>query len=149
MLFRSELAKGFDELYRLYNKPDSSKTQRRPNVRTTTPEDPDSPNIALADFPPREKKFKKLTPEERDRRCRLGLCSYCGKPGHWHDKCPVKPQRRNNRSHPNPPCTRTTKVEEETTTQSTPEPQPTISHLYMIPEHHFDTSFQDPDHKIN
>ena len=27
--------------------------------------------------------------------------------------------------------------------------QPTVSHLYTIPEHHFDTSFQDPDHDIN
>jgi Retrotransposon gag protein len=49
-----ELAKGFDELYRLYNKSDSSKPQRRPNVRTTTPKDLDAPNIALADFPPKD-----------------------------------------------------------------------------------------------
>jgi len=144
-----ELAKGFDELYRLYNKSDSSKPQRRPNVRTTTPEDPDAPNIALADFPPKDRKFKKLTPEERDRRRRLGLCSYCGKSGHWHDKCPVKPQRRNTGPRPNPPRTRATEVEDETTTQTTPEPLPTVSHLYTIPEHHFDTSFQDPDHDIN
>ena len=117
-----ELAKGFDELYRLYNKPDFSKPQQRTKVHTTTPEDPDSPNIALADFPPKDRKFKKLTPEEWDRRCHLSLYSYCGKSGHWNEKCPVKPQRRNNGSHPNPPRTRATKVEEETITQLTPEP---------------------------
>lgn len=42
----------------------------------------------------REKpKFKKLTPEEKDRRRREGLCLYCGSSEHKLDGCPLrKPQ---------------------------------------------------------
>ena len=80
-----ELVKGFNKLYCLYNKSDSSKPQWWPNVHTTTSEDPDAPNITLADFPPKDQKFKKLTPEEHDWRHQLRLCSYCSKFGHWHD----------------------------------------------------------------
>lgn len=38
-------------------------------------------------------KFKKLTPEEKERRKRLGLCNYCGADNHKLDNCPLrKPQ---------------------------------------------------------
>jgi hypothetical protein len=43
---------------------------------------------------PKEKpKFKKLTPEEKERRRREGLCTYCGSNQHKLEECPLrKPQ---------------------------------------------------------
>ncbi len=35
--------------------------------------------------------FKKLTAEEKARRFREGLCTYCGERGHIVAKCPTKP----------------------------------------------------------
>ncbi|KAL0190863.1 hypothetical protein M9458_013561, partial [Cirrhinus mrigala] len=32
-----------------------------------------------------------LSPEERERRMRLRLCLYCGKPGHLRSTCPTRP----------------------------------------------------------
>ncbi|KAI2644696.1 Retrotransposon-like protein 1 [Labeo rohita] len=35
--------------------------------------------------------FTRLSPEERERRMRLCLCLYCGKPGHLRSTCPTRP----------------------------------------------------------
>ena len=37
-------------------------------------------------------KFKKLTPEERDRLRKMGSCFYCRQPGHMAGQCPKKPK---------------------------------------------------------
>ncbi|KAL0158889.1 hypothetical protein M9458_046965 [Cirrhinus mrigala] len=40
---------------------------------------------------PMQIRFTRLTPEERERRMRLRLCLYCGKPGHLRSTCPTRP----------------------------------------------------------
>jgi hypothetical protein len=155
-----ELAKEFDQTWRMYN---TSRTQnnaysrRQPNVRSTNPDDPTDPAIALANFPPKPNQFKKLSQDEKDRRRRENRCLYCGEAGHWADKCPMKPRRRfnpnqsrfgqNNKS--STPRTRATHVEEDQTQPTPTDAPPSISHLYTIPEHHFDLSHPDPDHDHN
>jgi hypothetical protein len=41
-------------------------------------------------------KFKKLSDEEKKRRMDNKLCLYCGKPGHFSDKCPSRPKPQTN-----------------------------------------------------
>jgi hypothetical protein len=116
----------------------------------------EDPAIALAAFPPNSPKFTKLSQDEKDRRRRENRCLYCGKSGHWADKCPDKPCRRFNNtprfgqnSKSNNPRTHATHVEEERPTSAPPDIQPSVSHLYRVPEHHYDLSHPDPDHDVN
>ncbi|KAF5372642.1 hypothetical protein D9758_005289 [Tetrapyrgos nigripes] len=52
----------------------------------------------------------KLTPEERDRLCKLGACFACGQPGHMSNECPTflnntpRLSISQNTSHNFPPC---------------------------------------------
>jgi hypothetical protein len=39
------------------------------------------------------KKFRPLTQEKKDHRCRNNLCSYCGGQNHFADRCPKRPNR--------------------------------------------------------
>ena len=41
----------------------------------------------------KNRKFKPLTPEERQQRMTNNLCMYCGKPGHRAAECPAKTKR--------------------------------------------------------
>jgi len=157
-----ELAKEFNQTWRMYNNnrtpsSNSSFTRRRTNVRATNSDDQDDPAIALAGFPPTTKKFTKLSQDEKDRRRRENRCLYCGQAGHWADKCPDKPRRRFNstpsrfgqNSKPNNPRTRATRVDNDQDPPAPPDIQPSVSHLYTVPGHHFDLSAPDPDHDIN
>jgi hypothetical protein len=147
-----ELTKEFDTVWRTYNSAQPQQ-RRRTNIRATDTENPDNPSIALADFPPSQsqpRKFKKLSQDERDKRRREGRCLYCGKQGHWADKCLEKqnrPRFPNNRTRNNPPRTRATEVEPEQTDQPSPEPSTSISQIYAAPDHLFDLSHPDPDYE--
>jgi hypothetical protein len=147
-----ELAKDFDTSWRMYNsQPTSSnRRDRRPNTRSVNPDEPDSPSIALADFPPR-KEFKKLTQAEKDKRRAENRCLYCNAQGHWQDKCPVKPRNRN-RFRPNrppPPCTRALQPDDDPSETPVPDPEPpSISRLYPDPDTLFtipESNLPDPD----
>jgi hypothetical protein len=48
------LTKEFDQVWRIYGQQQDSPNsqQRRPNIRSTNPEDLDPANVALANFPP-------------------------------------------------------------------------------------------------
>ena len=129
-----ELAKEFDENWRQWGKATSTRTPfRRTNTRAIQPDEPDSTNVNLASFPPRDpnKKFPKLSQHEKDKRRAEGRCLYCGKTGHWQDKCPEKPRKRNN-FRPNQPRTRATTVDEDTPERDRdrPESPPTVARLY-------------------
>jgi hypothetical protein len=144
------LTKEFDQVWRIYGqqRDTPNSRQRRPNIRSSNPEDPDPANVALANFPP-TKKYPKLTQEQRDQRRKEGRCLYCGEKGHWADRCPVKPRRSrptNSNYRNNPPRTRATEIDRDRPESPPPtDPPPTVSHLYTIPEHHFDLSHPDPD----
>jgi hypothetical protein len=156
-----KLAKEFDQTWCMYNTPrtpssNSTFNRRRPNVRSTNSDEQEDPAIALAGFPPNSPKFKKLSQDEKDRRRRENRCLYCRQSGHWADKCPDKPHRCFNNaprfgqnSKLNNPRTRATHVNEERPTSAPPDIQPSVSHLYTVPEHHFDLSHPDPDHDVN
>jgi hypothetical protein len=157
-----ELAKEFDQTWRMYNAPrtqtsTSSFNCRRPNVRSTNPDDQEDPTVALASFLPKTGQFKKLSQDEKDRRRRENRCLYCGQTGHWADKCPDKPRNRFNSNKPrfgqnsksNNPRTRATQVDDDQPQSAPPDIQPSVSHLYTVPEHHFDLSHPDPDHDAN
>jgi hypothetical protein len=145
-----ELSKEFDQIWRMYNQPGLT-NRRRPNTRTTELESSDPSTINATNYSPHSQKMKRLTQEEKDRRRRENLCSYCGKPGHWHADCRTKPQNRNRggRGGPprnNTPRTRSTQVDDTPPTETPiPDSPPTVSRLYSIPEHHFDLSHPDPD----
>jgi hypothetical protein len=146
-----ELAKDFDTSWRMYNSQTTfTRRDRRPNTRAVNTEEPDSPNVALADFPPR-KEFKKLTQAEKDKRRAENRCLYCNAQGHWQDKCPVKPRNRNRfrSNRPPPPRTRALQPDDETADAPPPESEPpAISRLYHDPDTLFtipESSSPDPD----
>lgn len=152
-----ELAREFDQIWRQWQvhttKEASASRGRRSNIRSANPEDPENPDIALANFPPgnkpREPRFKKLSTAEKEKRRAEGRCMYCGKNGHWQDKCPEKPQRKNNfrQNRQNPPRTRA--LQSETAPVDSPPPEqetPTVSRLYHDPENKYDVLTSDhPD----
>ena len=147
------LAKDFDQTWHMYNTRSSRSSSNytcNPNVRAANPDEPDDPSISLANFPPRDPnpRSKKLTQEEKAKRRREGCCMYCGKKGHWQDKCPNKPSRPSNRFPPRnqPPCTRATEVSEPRPESPKLKEEPTISRLWTIPEQDFNTSHPDPDY---
>jgi hypothetical protein len=66
-----ELAKEFDQMWRMYNTPRTSSSnsffnRRQPNVRSTNSDEQEDPAIALAGFPPNSPKFTKLSQDEKD-----------------------------------------------------------------------------------
>jgi len=114
--------------------------------------------VALASFPPKTGQFKKLSQDEKDHRRCENRCLYCGQTGHWADKCPDKPRRRFNNnnqscfgqnSKSNNPRTRATQVDDDLPQSTPPDIQPLVSHLYTVPEHHFNLLHPDPDHEVN
>ena len=64
----------------------------RVNVYAQQPANPASMDLDAAGY----RKFKPLTPQEREHRVKNNLCLYCGKPGHRAGNCPAKqrPQGR-------------------------------------------------------
>jgi hypothetical protein len=82
-----KLAKEFDQAYHMWqnNSGSSRSSSTRPRIRTTTADtEAADVNAATTD----KKKSRRLTPEERNRRCSEGACMYCGNKGHWQDRCP-------------------------------------------------------------
>lgn len=148
-----ELAKDFDQNWRMYNNSastSSSRRDRRPNARSMNPEDPENPTISLADFPPR-KEFKKLTQAEKDKRRAENRCLYCNAQGHWQDKCPVKPRNKNRfrSNRPAPPRTRALQPDEEPPEAPAQDFEtPSVSRLYHDPDTLFtipESDLPDPD----
>ena len=52
--------------------------------------------------------YSKLTPQEKERRCTLRLCFYCGLEGHTTFTCPLKPTKAHARTIQEAPATQPT-----------------------------------------
>jgi Retrotransposon gag protein len=147
-----ELAKEFDESYRMFTSNSSSNTnpRRRTNVRGTSADDGESATVALADFP-KTTKFKKLSQDEKQKRREQGRCLYCNASGHWADKCPEKPQRnkkfRQNQFRSNPTRTRAIEPGEGNEDPSVPDNDALpVARFYHEPKDALDfLATQEPD----
>src|SRR5712672_2239532 len=129
-----------------------------PRIRVSDTDTPDSTQIN-ANSPSRtkpsrpqqggSKKFGPLSQEEKDRRRRNNLCSYCGGQNHFADWCPKKPFRPSSSSRQNVYCVHGAQFIEEENDQSLEEGEiletPTVSHLYHEPASIYDINIPDPD----
>ena len=68
-----------------------TQTAPRPSPRNTS-SDPVPMDIDATS----NKKYKPLTPQEKDRRRKNNLCMYCGEQGHMVNTCPIRTPRRAN-----------------------------------------------------
>ena len=87
------------------NKTPSASSHRKPSETTDTPKPQIQVNTYTDNGPPMDvgvpmdldaaanRKFKPLTPQERQYRMQNQLCLYCGKPGHRAGDCPAKQAR--------------------------------------------------------
>jgi hypothetical protein len=153
-----ELAKEFDQSFRMWTANPTPFHRTTPRIRVSDADDPEPPQINANSQPRKQpsrpqqggKKFLPLTQEEKDRRRRLNLCSYCGGQNHFADRCPNKrsrprfsPSRQNvfrvrgvssNPDNDQP-------LEEG----EIPEPSPTVSRLYHEAASIYDIDIPDPD----
>src|SRR5712672_335943 len=95
------------------------------------------------------KKFGPFSQEEKGRRRRNNLCSYCGGQNHFADQCPKKPFRPSSSSRQNVYRVRGAQLIEEENDQSLEEGEiletPTVSRLYHEPASIYDVDIPDPD----
>jgi hypothetical protein len=67
----------------------------------------------------------------------------------YETRCNSNKPRFGQNSKSNIPRTRATQVEDDQPQSAPPDIQPSVSHLYTVPEHHFDLSHPDPDQDAN
>jgi len=68
----------------------SSNRSNYHSVRVPRRNDPEPMDLNAISEPKEKPKFKKLTPEEKEKRRRDGLCLYCGSDKHQLDACPLR-----------------------------------------------------------
>src|SRR5712675_493410 len=158
-----ELAKEFDQSFRMWSAtPSNSGSPQNfrtfPRIRVSDADTPDSTQIN-ANSPSRtkpsrpqqggSKKFGPLSQEEKDRRRRNNLCSYCGGQNHFADRCPKKPFRPSSSSRQNVYRVRGAQLIEEENDQSLEEGEiletPMVSRLYHKPASIYDVDIPDPN----
>jgi len=163
-----ELAKEFDQSYRMWtaNPTSSNSTQNFRNTPRIRVSDADSSttqinaNSSSRTKPSRpqqggSKKFGPLSQEEKDRRRRNNLCSYCGGQNHFADRCLKRPNRPSFSPRQNVSRVRGAQlneahfIEEDNNDQFLEEGEipdtPTVSRLYHEPASIYDLDIPDPD----
>jgi len=164
-----ELAKEFDQSYRMWttNPTSSNSTQNFRNIpgirisdadsSTSTQINANSPSRTKQSRPQQggSKKFGPLSQEEKDRRHRNNLCSYCGGQNHFADRCLKRPNRPSFSPRQNISCVCGAQlneahfIEEDNNDQFLEEGEipdtPTVSRLYHKPASIYDLDIPDPD----
>ena len=152
-----ELAKEFDQSFRMWTANPIQSFRTTPRIRVSDADDPESTQINANSQPRKQqprpqqggKKFGPLPQEEKDRRRRLNLCSYCGGQNHFADRCSNKCSRPRF-----PPRQNVFRVRGVTSNLDNdqpleegeiPETPPTVSRLYHEAASIYDIDIPDPD----